>query len=229
MLGAVAQGESESISENVKWGIRQAMREGKAAIQYKRLYAYEKGEDGKPRIIPEQAEVVRRIYDSFLAGQSLRMIKDMLERESIPTVSGGSEWSIAVVRGILQNEKYCGDVLQQKTFVNDCISRKHIRNVGQRPMYLVPDHHEGIVSRDTYNAAKAEFARRNAGRAPTWSSIVRLDVWSIAGRKKARRCPPRNTYTARILTSLASPPGTCSGCGTFIASMKAPRRSWRRS
>ena len=167
LLGAVAQGESESISENVKWGIRQAMREGKATIQYKRLYAYEKGEDGKPRIIPEQAEVVRRIYDSFLAGQSLRMIKEDLERRGVATVTGGTEWSIGSIRGILQNEKYCGDVLQQKSFVNDCISRKHIRNVGQLPMYLTQDHHEGIVSRETFNAVKAEFARRNAGRAPS--------------------------------------------------------------
>ena len=167
LLGAVAQGESESISENVKWGIRQAMREGKATIQYKRLYAYEKGEDGKPRIIPEQAEVVRRIYDSFLAGQSLRMIKEDLERRGVATVTGGTEWSIGSIRGILQNEKYCGDILQQKSFVNDCISRKHIRNVGQLPMYLTQNHHEGIVSRDTFNAVKAEFARRNAGRAPS--------------------------------------------------------------
>ena len=223
MLGAVAQGESESISENVKWGIRQAMREGKAAIQYKRLYAYEKGKDGKPRIIPEQAEVVRRIYDSFLAGQSLRMIKDMLERESIPTVSGGSEWSIAVVRGILQNEKYCGDVLQQKTFVNDCISRKHIRNMGQLPMYLVPDHHEGIVSRDTFNAVRAEFARRSAGRAPSQKAaptgrscysakyalterlvcgecgtLYRRCVWSKRGQKKAVwRCASRMDYATK--------------------------------
>ena len=167
LLGAVSQGESEAISENVKWGKRQAMREGKAAIQYKRLYAYEKGPDGKPRIIPEQAEVVRQIYDSFLGGQSLRMIKDTLERQAVPTVSGGSDWSIAVIRGILQNEKYCGDVLQQKSFVADCISHKHVRNVGQLPMYLTRDHHEGIVSRDTFHAAKAEFARRNAGHAPS--------------------------------------------------------------
>ena len=91
LLGAVAQGESESTSENVKWGICQAMWESKATMQYKRLYAYEKGEDGNPRVIPEQAEVVRRIYDSFLAGQSLRMIKEDLERRGIATVSGGSE------------------------------------------------------------------------------------------------------------------------------------------
>ena len=96
--------ESESMSANVTWGKRQAMREGKAAIQYKRLYAFEKGEDGKPRIIPEQAEVVRQIYDSFLGGHSLRMIKEALEAKAIPTVTGGSEWSIAVIRGILQND-----------------------------------------------------------------------------------------------------------------------------
>ena len=220
LLGAVAQGESESISENVKWGKRQAMREGKAAIQYKRLYAFEKGEDGKPRIIPEQAEVVRQIYDSFLGGHSLRMIKDALEAKAVPTVTGGSEWSIAVIRGILQNEKYCGDVLQQKSFVADCISHKHVRNVGQLPMYLTQDHHEGIVSRDTFHAAKAEFARRNAGRAPSQKqaptgrscysakyaltgrlvcgecgTLYRRCVWSKRGRKKAVwRCASRIDY-----------------------------------
>jgi len=116
MLGAFAQAESESISGNVKWGIRQAMREGKANIQYKRLYAYEKGEDGKPRIIPEQAEVVRDIYDRFLAGQSLRMIKDSLEAKGILAVGGGTEWSIAVIRGILQND--CAIIgLNQQTLV----------------------------------------------------------------------------------------------------------------
>lgn len=193
LLGAVAQGESESISENVRWGIRQAMREGRANFQYKRLYGFEKGEDGLPRIVPEQAEVVRRIYDSFLAGQSLRMIKEALEHEGVPTVSGGSDWSIAVIRGILQNEKYCGDVLRQKTFVNDCISRKHIRNVGQLPMYLTRDHHEGIVSWDTYNAAKAEFARRNAGRAPIRKAAP-------TGRSCLQRqiCPHRAAGVRRV-------------------------------
>ena len=65
------------------------------------------------------------------------------------------------------NEKYCGDVLMQKTYTQDCISKKQIRNMGQLPMYLVQDNHEGIVSRDDFNAVKAEFARRNARRAPS--------------------------------------------------------------
>ena len=167
MMGAFAQAESESMSANIVWGKRQAMREGKTNVQFQHLYAYEWGEDGKPRIIPEQAEVVRRIYDSFLAGHSVRMIKTELERQGVPTAKGGMVWSESVIRGILKNEKYCGDVLMQKTYTQDCISKKQLRNIGQLPMYLVQDNHEGLISRDTFNAVKAEFARRNAGRAPS--------------------------------------------------------------
>ena len=167
MLGAFAQAESESISANVRWGKRQAMREGKTIIQYNRLYAYEKGEDGKPKIIQEQADVVRSIYDQYLSGASLRMIKDRLEAEQIPNVTGGSQWTITAIRSILTNEKYCGDVLLQKTYISDCISRKVIRNTGQLPMYLVQNHHEGIVERKTFDAVQAEMARRSAGKSPS--------------------------------------------------------------
>lgn len=167
MLGAFAQAESESISANVRWGKRQAMREGKAIIQYDRLYAYQKGEDGKPQIIPDQAEVVQSIYKQYLAGASLRMIKDRLEAEQIPNAAGNARWTITAVRSILSNEKYCGDVLLQKSFVSDCINRKVIRNTGQLPMYLVQNHHEGIVDRKTFDAVQAEMARRNARKSPS--------------------------------------------------------------
>lgn len=167
MLGAFAQSESESISANVRWGKRQAMREGKAIIQYDRLYAYEKGDDGNPRIIPEQAEVVRSIYNQYLTGASLRMIKERLESEQILNVAGNPQWTITAIRGILTNEKYCGDVLLQKTYISDCISRKVIRNTGQLPMYLLQNHHDGIVERKTFDAVQTEMARRSAGKSPS--------------------------------------------------------------
>lgn len=167
MLGAFAQAESESISANVRWGKRQAMREGKATIAYKKLYAYEKGEDGKPKIIPDQAQVVRSIYRQYLSGASLRMIKDRLEAEHIPNVAEGPQWTLSAIRSILTNEKYRGDVLLQKTFISDCISRKVIRNTGQLPMYLIENHHEAIIDRKTFDAVQAEMARRNAGKSPS--------------------------------------------------------------
>ena len=164
---AFSQAESETMSSRVKWGKREAMREGKAIIQYNRLYGYRRGENNKPEVIPEQAEVVRRIYQQYLTGASLRMIQDTLETEQIPNIKGLPEWSLNVVRGILTSEKYCGDVLMQKTYTSDCISRKSIRNNGQLPKYLIPDHHEAIVDRQTFDAVQAEMARRNAGRSPS--------------------------------------------------------------
>lgn len=220
MPGAFAQAESESISANVRWGKRQAMREGKTIIQYNRLYAYEKGEDGKPKIIQEQSDVVRSIYDQYLSGASLRMIKDRLEAEQIPNVTGGSQWTITAIRSILTNEKYCGDVLLQKTYISDCISRKVIRNTGQLPMYLVQNHHEGIVERKTFDAVQAEMARRSAGKSPSkknaptgmtsyaskyalserlvcgeCGTLYRRCTWSKQGRKRiVWRCVSRLDY-----------------------------------
>ena len=164
---AFSQAESETMSSRVKWGKREAMREGKAIIQYNRLYGYRRGDNNKPEIIPEQAEVVLRIYQQYLTGASLRMIQDTLEGEQVLNVAGKPEWSLNVIRNILTSEKYCGDVLMQKTYISDCISRKTIRNNGQLPKYLLPDHHEAIVDRQTFDAVQAEMARRSAGRSPS--------------------------------------------------------------
>lgn len=101
---AFSQAESETMSSRVKWGKREAMREGRAIIQYNRLYGYRRGENNKPEIIPEQAKVVQRIYKQYLAGASLRMIQETLESEQIPNVEGKTEWTLNVIRGILTNE-----------------------------------------------------------------------------------------------------------------------------
>ena len=167
MLGAFAQSESESISANVRWGIRQAMKEGKATIQYKYLYGYRKGDDGKPEIISEQAEVVRKIYDLFLSGTPVRGIQEYLNASAVPNINGEPKWARSAIDSILTNEKYCGDVLLQKTYIDDCINKKVKKNTGQLPMYLVQNHHEGIISRETFDAAQAELARRSAGKSPS--------------------------------------------------------------
>ena len=167
MLGAFAQSESESISANVRWGIRQAMKEGKATIQYKYLYGYRKGDDGKPEIIPDQAEVVRKIYDLFLSGTPVRGIQEYLNENAVPNINSEPKWARSAIDSILTNEKYCGDVLLQKTYIDDCINKKVKKNTGQLPMYLVQNHHEGIISRETFDAAQAELAHRSAGKSPS--------------------------------------------------------------
>ena len=166
-MGAFAQSESESISANIRWGKRQAMKEGKVSVNFEKLYGYYVDDTGQPQIDPERGEAVRCIFDQCIRGASLRMIKQHLEEKQFPCPTEGGTWSVQQVRYILGNEKYCGDVLMQKTFVKDCLTKKVVKNTGQLPMYLVQNNHPAIVSREDYQAVQVEMARRNAGRSPS--------------------------------------------------------------
>lgn len=218
--GAFAQSESEGISSRVKWGKHQAMRTGKANIQYKTLLGYEKGPDGEMVINAEQAETVRKIYELYLSGQTLRSIKEALETGGFKNSGGATEWTTSNLRTILSDEKYCGDVLLQKTFIRDCISKQVIRNTGQLPMYLIQNHHEAIIPRERFDAVQMELARRRAQTggtkksAPTGMSrysgkyalsgllfcgecgtAYRRVVWTQHGEKRAVwRCSSRLDY-----------------------------------
>ena len=172
MYGALAQSESESISGNIRRGRQMHAKVGTLKVPCHRLYGYKKDADGKFYIIPKQAEVVQEIYERYKDGASLRDLKDWLEGNHIKTVLGTEEWSVSSIKGILTNEKYCGDVLLQKTFCTDVISKKIVKNVGQMTQYYMPDHHEGIVSREQYNAVKVEMARRSALRSPSKSAVT---------------------------------------------------------
>ena len=172
MYGAMAQSESESISGNIRRGRQMHAKVGTLKVPCYRLYGYEKDADGKFRVIPEQAEIVRELYKRYESGASLRNLEDWLEENQIKTVLGESKWTTTSIKSILTNEKYCGDVLLQKTFRTDVISKKVIKNVGQMAQYYMPDHHEGIVSREQYNAVKAEMARRSALRSPSKQAVT---------------------------------------------------------
>lgn len=202
-MSAFAQSESESISANVRWGKKQAMKEGKVNFPIWKLYGYGINNAGEVVILPEQAEVVRRIYTRILAGDSLRIIRDTLNADSVPA-KGGKQWHESTVRGIITNEKYCGDVLMQKTFKTDVISGKIAKNTGQLPMYLIQDNHPGIVTRDTFQAVQTELARRSAGRSPS--------------RKNA--ATGRSCYTSKYALSERM---LCGECGT-----RYQRCSWHR-
>lgn len=132
----MAQTESENISANVKWGIGKRMENGTYHSNMN-MYGYRRDKLTKEvRIVPEEAEVVRTIYRFFLDGMSTHQIKEYLEKSNIKTYSGGSEWRQSAIINILKNEKYCGDVLYQKTYILDCISKKKITNNGDKTRYL---------------------------------------------------------------------------------------------
>ena len=195
MLGAFAQAESESISRNVAWGKRQAIREGNVPVNFKRLYGYFLQEDGTPGIEPEKGEVVRRIFDQYRKGDSLRMIRDQLIADGIPCPTEGRQWQISTIKGILTNEKYCGDALGQKTFKENLIGGKTVKNTGQLPQVLVQNNHPGIVSRDVFYTVQEEMKRRTAAKSPS-----------------VRASTGRTSYTSRYALSERL---VCGECGTL--------------
>ena len=142
-----AQSESESISKNITWSYRKNFEDGKAIFIYKRLLGYQKGEDGKPEIVPSEAEYVKRIFDMFLSGQPVELISKALRNENIVIPGKNFTFSKAMIMSILRNEKYCGDCILQKSVTVDCISKTRKVNEGEAPMYIVENNHPAIISR----------------------------------------------------------------------------------
>lgn len=162
LFSGFAQAESESLSKNVSWGIRKGMESGK--VHFQNVMGYRKGPDGQPEIVPEEAKIVRKIYQRYLDGCSLPQIKQELEAEHILTTHGLLRWSHQGIRNILRNEKYIGDALLQKTYITDCISKRVKQNRGELPMYYVENNHPAIIPREIFAQVQEEMKRRSSKR-----------------------------------------------------------------
>ncbi len=159
ILASFAQEESISISNNVKWGIRKRMQEG-ILWSHCPIYGY-RWVDGTLVIEPEEAEVVRMIYDNYLKGMSAEATEKQLEEMGVRTSKGG-RFSSCYIRSILSNVTYTGNLLLQKKFNADPISRKKCVNRGELPQYWVEDTHEAIIDMETYRRVQDEIARRRS-------------------------------------------------------------------
>ena len=164
LFSGFAQAESESLSKNVAWGKAKSAEAGKVTFQYKKMLGYRRGADGQPEIVPEEAEVIKRIYHRYLDGCTLGQIKRELDEDNVPTAQGVEFWSPAIIHNILTNEKYIGDALLQKTYVTDCISKKVKKNQGERAMYYVENNHPAIISREMFDQVRNEMTRRSSKR-----------------------------------------------------------------
>ena len=189
IMSSLAQEESRSISENVTWGQRKRMADGKITLPYKQFLGYEKGEDGLPRIVEKEAVIVRRIFRQYLQGKTFSTIARQLEKDDIPAPAGGRVWQSATVRSILTNEKYKGHALMQKTYCADFLTKKMVKNTGQVQQYYVEDSHPAIIRPDEFDAVQAEYERRKAlgkpGRCagPFAGKIICGECGGLYGRK----------------------------------------------
>lgn len=164
IMSSIAQEESRSISQNVRWGVLRSMEAGRVTLPWARFLGFEKGPDGLPQIVEEEAEVVRRIYRDYLSGETLHGIARSLERQKVKTASGKGRWTAEVVRHILTNEKYKGDAILQKTYTVDFLSKEIRVNNGERKQWYIRDSHDAIITPEAFQLVQAELKRRGRAR-----------------------------------------------------------------
>lgn len=201
ILSSLAQDESRSISENCTWGIRSLFRQGRLHLNANRFLGYDKDEDGRLVINKAQATIVRRVYTEFMDGVNPDVIARRLCEESVPGVMGEPKWVTSTIMGILQNEKYTGDALLQKTFTADFLTKKTVKNEGQIEQIWVKDDHEAIVDKDFWNAVQLEIARRR-------------DYMARIGVRTMGRYTDTQPFSNRVI---------CGECGNVFW-----RRTWTR-
>ncbi len=160
IMASLAQQESQSLSQNVKLGIQFRYQQGQVQVNHNRFLGYTKDENKKLVIDPVEAEVVKRIYYEYLQGDSLIQIARKLEKDGVLTAAGKSKWRPETLKKILQNEKYIGDALLQKTYTVDFLTKKRVKNTGIVPQYYVENNHEAIIPRDLYMQVQEEMIRR---------------------------------------------------------------------
>lgn len=160
IMASLAQQESESLSKNVKLGLQFRYQNGEVQVNHNRFMGYTKDENGHLIIDSAQAEIVKRIYREYLQGASLKQIGVGLEVDGILTAAGNAKWRPETIKKILQNEKYIGDALLQKTYTVDVLTKKRVKNNGIVPQYYVENDHEAIIPRDLYMQVQEEMLRR---------------------------------------------------------------------
>lgn len=195
LRGMLAQDESRNTSKNIQWGFQRKFEKGDIFTKYKNFMGYTCVE-GEIVIVPEQAEVVRKIFGLYLQSLSLGQIKAYLEAQGTKTVTGKDIWDTKTIQRMLTNEKYKGDTMLQKTFTEDFMTGRKRRNDGQRNKYYVKDSHPAIVSDDVFDKVQEEMDKRSRVISNEYGTV------EINGSK----------YTSKyILGNLL----VCSDCGAY--------------
>lgn len=188
IMSSLAQEESRSISKNITWGKRKSMADGKVSFAYSSFLGYDMGDDGHLYIVEEQAKIVSRIYDEFLAGKTTYDIAVRLTEDGIPTPMKKVKWQESTVRNILKNVKYRGDSILQSTYVEDFLTKKVKKNNGELPQFYVSQNHPPIIPPEKFEMVQEEFRRRKEGGpytciSPFSGRIVCGDCGGFYGRK----------------------------------------------
>lgn len=166
LLASVAQEESRSVSDNMKWRIKREFENGviwggRSSLGYKLV-------DKKLSIVPEEAEIVKLIFQLYIDGHGADSIRKILDSKGIKPMYTKT-WGHSSIMKILKNKNYTGDLILQKTYVENHLTKKQKMNKGELNKYLIKDNHEAIISKEVFEKAQAirkQRAIKNKPRAP---------------------------------------------------------------
>lgn len=183
IFSSIAQEEARNISENVKWGIRKRFKEGKVRINTKRFLGYDKDDDGNLVINEDEAKTIRMIFNLYVAGKSYGDICEYLIQEERKNGRGFVKWSPSSIKNILENEKYTGDVILQKTVVVDYLTHKSVVNDNIVPKYHIMNNHPAIVSKEQFKLVKLKKEARTNSNASKFK-----DIYPLSGLVICTKC-----------------------------------------
>jgi DNA invertase Pin-like site-specific DNA recombinase len=181
IMSSIAQEEARNISENIKWSVRKRFREGKPMITISTLMGYDFDENKKLIIEPEGAKIIKEIYSLFLEGYPYTHIARHLESKGIRTVTGNQNWHASTIKSILQNEKYIGDLLLQKTVTTDYLSHTRVVNDNIEPQYYIENNHEAIIDRKDFEIVQTLIQKRRKKYNESRTNVITRNVYPFSG------------------------------------------------
>ncbi|MCI6574109.1 MAG: recombinase family protein [Arcanobacterium sp.] len=200
LLASFAQAESESNSQAVKWAVRKKYQEGYAhsitALGYQTI-------GREIRIVPDEAELVRRLFHGYLAGISPEKIAQQFRDEGLTPTRRGLVVNPNRARTVLDNPIYIGTIIGQK-YIMPTVGGTACLNQGEEPMYVIEEHHEPIIDRATFDAVQAELQRRKqAGHltlAPSVgsSALTHRVICTVCGRRYHRKTKHRTNWSYKF-------------------------------
>lgn len=229
LLASFAQEESRSISENIKWGIRKRFLSGEIGMANKRIFGYRYDDNlRKYVVIPEEAEMIRWMFQMYIDGISFHCIAENMNRAGIRSIFG-NKFQKSSVRQLIFNEVYAGDIRRQKCYIVDPITKTKIKNCGELPQYYIMDCHEAIIDRETYEKVLEERKRRaelvnstypftgkikcgicgqNFTRRKEVTKGKEYVSWFCRAKKKANNCKNRNYSEKKLMEICVNLMGT---------------------
>ncbi len=187
VLSSFAQEESKNVSDNIKWRVRKKFEAGEVMVNTTRFLGYDKDEYGDLVINEEEAEIVKIIFHEYLSGKGTFVIAKELNQRGVPTVTDG-RWHDSTILTILKNEKYKGDVLLQKTYILDHLTKKKVKNTGEVDSYYIENNHPAIISKEMWEKVQEEIIKRGRAKGNTGGRDKYTKRYPLTGMLYCSKC-----------------------------------------